>query len=138
LKRTTHGLALALLLVLIGLAMFTWKVRAFGFPIMPDETSVLWSVQAQIVAEPGDAALKIEMQLPTRTPGFSLTDEHFISRGFGLAVDDDAWQRTAIWTLRRASNRQTLFYRAVFFPPPPPPSLDSRALQRLKNHFRQP
>jgi len=115
LKRTTHGLALALLLVLIGLAMFTWKVRAFGFPIMPDETSVLWSVQAQIVADPGDAALKIEMQLPTRTPGFSLTDEHFISRGFGLAVDDDAWQRTAIWTLRRASNRQTLFYRAVFF-----------------------
>lgn len=114
-NRTTHGLALALLLVLAGLALFIWKVQAFGFPITPDETSSVWTVQAQIVVDPGDAALKVEMKLPTRTLGFALTDEHFISRGFGVAVDDDVWQRTATWSQRRAAGRQTVFYRGVFY-----------------------
>ena len=135
-NRTTHGLALAVFLILAGLAFFIWKVMAFGFPITPDETSSVWTVQAQIVVDPGDAAVKVEMQLPTRTPGFALTDEHFISRGFGVAVDDDAWQRSATWSQRRASRQQTLFYRGVFYQNdramdiaptpsfPNPPSLD--------------
>ncbi|MBY6205518.1 inactive transglutaminase family protein [Halomonas denitrificans] len=114
-SRATHGLILATLLVLAGLAIFTWKVGAFGFPVTPDETSSVWTVQAQIEVDPGDAALKVDLKLPTRTPGYDLTDEHFISRGFGVAVDDDPWQRSASWTQRRAANRQTLFYRSVFY-----------------------
>lgn len=114
-SRANHGLALAVLLVLAGLAIFAWKVSAFGFPVKPDETSSVWTVQAQIEVDPGDAALKVDMKLPTRTPGFDLIDEHFISRGFGVAVDDDAWQRSVSWSQRRASNRQTLFYRSVFY-----------------------
>jgi hypothetical protein len=130
-NRATHGLGLALVLVLVGLAIFTWKVRTFGFPVMPDETSSVWTVQAQIEVDPGEAAVKVAMQLPTRTPGYALTDEHFISRGFGVAVDDDPWQRIATWSQRRTSEAQNLFYRGVFFedvrprelaPDPPFPS----------------
>ncbi len=114
-KRSTHGLTLALFLVLAGLAIFAWKVRAFGFPVFPDETSVVWTVQAQISVDPGPGAMKVAMQLPTRTPGYALSDEHFISRGFGTAVDDDRWQRELTWSVRRAAKEQTLYYRGVFF-----------------------
>ncbi len=114
-KRLTHGLVLAIALVLIGLAIFTWKVRTFGFPVAPEETSAVWTVQAQLRVDPGQGAMKVALKLPTRTPGFALSDEHFISRGFGTAVDDDPWQRVLTWSVRRASESQALFYRGVFF-----------------------
>ena len=114
-KRGTHGVMLAVALILIGLAIFAWKVRAFGFPVMPEEKSEVWTVQVELPVDPGNGPVKVSMKLPTRTPGYALSDEHFISRGFGVAVDDDEWQRTANWSIRRASRDQSLYYRAVFF-----------------------
>lgn len=114
-KRVIHGLILAGVLVLIGLSLFAWKVNAFGFPVLPDEMSEVWTVQAQIPVTPGPGSLKVALKLPTRTPGFALSDEHFVSRGFGLSIDDDEWQRTANWAIRRAGKEQSLYYRAVFF-----------------------
>ncbi|MDX1461197.1 MAG: inactive transglutaminase family protein, partial [Xanthomonadales bacterium] len=74
-----------------------------------------WVVQAQLVVEGTGSAMKVAMQLPTRTPGFGLSDEHFISRGFGLSVDEDEWQRSANWAIRRVNGERSLYYRGVFF-----------------------
>lgn len=114
-KRTTHGVALSVILILVGLGIFLWKVERFGYPVFPDETSEVYSVQAQLLLDPGPGATKLSLKLPTRTPGYALSDEHFISRGFGAAVDEDPWQRVLTWSVRRAEDPQALFYRAVFF-----------------------
>lgn len=114
-RRAVHGLALAGVLVALGLGLFAWKVLSFGFPVQPDATSEVWTVQTQLTVDPGPGSLKVTMLLPTRTPGYGLSDEHFISRGFGLAVDEGPWQRTATWAIRRASKTQSLYYRGVYF-----------------------
>lgn len=114
-KRAVHGMTLALVLMALGLGIFAWKVSSFGFPVKPDETSQVWVVQAHLAVDPGPGSLKVSLKLPTRTPGFALSDEHFISRGFGLAVDDQPWQRTATWAIRRATGERSLYYRGVYF-----------------------
>lgn len=114
-RRAVHGLALAGVLVALGLSLFAWKILSFGFPVQPDATSEVWTVQAQLTVDPGPGSLKVTMLLPTRTPGYGLSDEHFISRGFGLAVDEGPWQRTATWAIRRAGKTQSLYYRGVYF-----------------------
>ncbi|NNE06598.1 MAG: inactive transglutaminase family protein [Xanthomonadales bacterium] len=108
-------MVLALVLIALGLGLFAWKVSSFGFPVKPEETSEVWVVQAHVAVDPGAGSLKVSMQLPTRTPGYGLSDEHFISRGFGLAVDDKPWQRTATWAIRRAGSERSLYYRGVYF-----------------------
>ncbi len=124
--RATHGIALSAALILVGLGIFLWKVERFGYPVFPDETSDVYSVQAQLLLDPGPGATKISLKLPTQTPGFALSDEHFISRGFGAAIDDDPWQRVLTWSIRRADESQALFYRAVFFASDKPAELAPR------------
>lgn len=114
-RRATHGVALAMLLILAGLAIFSWKVNTFGYPVFPDESSHVWTVQALVPVSRGGNAIKVDLQLPTRTPGYAISDEHFISRGFGVALDEDPWQRTATWSIRRSDSLKKLYYRAVFF-----------------------
>jgi hypothetical protein len=114
-RRAVHGLALAGVLAALGIGLFAWKVVSFGFPVQPDATSEVWTVQAQLTVDPGPGSLKVTMLLPTRTPGYGLSDEHFISRGFGLAIDEGPWQRTATWAIRRTSKTQSLYYRGVYF-----------------------
>lgn len=114
-KAASHGLVLAAVLVVAGLSLFAWKVREYGYPVMPEESSDVWTVQAHLPVEPGESSVKVTMHLPTRTPGFALSDEHLISRGFGSAIDEDEWQRTVTWSIRRASDPRSLYYRGVFF-----------------------
>ncbi len=151
-SRATHGITLSVILILVGTAIFLWKVERFGYPVFPDETSDVYSVQAQLLVDPGQGATKISLKLPTRTPGFALSDEHFISRGFGAAIDEDPWQRVLTWSVRRASDPQALFYRAVFFTSdapvelapkprfPPPPVLEEpfqTALEEIVAEVRE-
>lgn len=114
-KRSRHWQLLAFGLVIIGLAIFAYKAKELKYPIWPSETSDIWTVQARVQVAPGSGPVKVDMKLPTRTPHYANSNENFVSRGFGLSIDDDAWQREANWAIRRAQGDQALYYRAVFY-----------------------
>ena len=131
-----HLYGLTALLTAIGLGVFIYKAAVLGFPLLPQTETRVWTVQARFSVEAGRRPVKAVLQIPNGQPGFSILDENFVSRGYGLTLgegeDDDA--REARWAIRRAAGRHTLYYRAVIYadedqgltdmpPPPAPPVL---------------
>jgi hypothetical protein len=131
-----HIYFVAAVLTALSLSLFAYKVRVLDFPLRPLEERQVWNIEAAVSFEPGPAAVKATLRLPTLTPGFSVLDENFISRGFGVSTRMTPDGREAQWAVRQASGAQTLYYRALVYkdpqrivedttPPfPPRPELD--------------
>ena len=114
-RQTLHWSLLAAALVLLGLGLTWYKSSQLGFPLQPNQVEEAWTVQAQLQMRAGSGPIRVEFLLPQSTPGLGRLRESFISRGYGLAVDESASERVANWTVRRATGQQSLFYQAVFF-----------------------
>lgn len=110
-----HIYVLSAVLALIGLALFAYKAQVLGFPLQPQEQTRVWTIEAAVRFDPGPAAVKATLRIPSLTPGYSILDENFISRGFGHAVRNVPAGRESQWTLRQASGPQTLYYRAQVY-----------------------
>lgn len=131
-----HIYVLSAVLSLLAIALFVYKARVLGFPLTPQAETQVWNIEAAVSFEPGPAAVKATLRIPSLTPGFALLDENFVSRGFGLTTRNAPAGREAQWALRQASGPQTLYYRALVYrdeahiaedttPPfPAPPVLD--------------
>ena len=130
-----HLYTLAAVLTALALALFAYKARVLGFPLVPEEQTEIWTIEAAVNFDPGPAAVKATLRIPGLTPGFALLDENFVSRGFGLTTRNIPAGREAQWAVRQASGRQALYYRALIYrdsriaedttPPfPAPPVLD--------------
>lgn len=117
-KRAAHWLTLALVLTFVGLGLAAWKVYVFGYPLKPAKTDQSWTVQARVELRSGPGPVKVMLKLPAQSPGLGRLQEDFISRGFGLSVQEERWSREATWAVRRTSGRQTLYYRGIFYPDP--------------------
>jgi hypothetical protein len=113
-----HIYVLSALLTVLSLALFLYKARVLGFPVSPEEETQIWNIEAALTFDPGPAAVKATLRIPSLTPGFSILDENFVSRGFGLTTRTAPAGREAQWTLRQASGRQTLYYRALVYRDP--------------------
>lgn len=113
--RRLHLPLLILLLTGLSLGIFHHKVRNLGFPVLPSQTTDNWIVEARIAFEPTGGALTARVFLPHDPPGFALLDEHFVSRGYGLATGIDGENREATWTTRSPSGRQVVYYRATVY-----------------------
>ncbi|HEX7117076.1 MAG TPA: inactive transglutaminase family protein [Steroidobacter sp.] len=139
-----HIYLLSVVLTAIGLGLFFYKAKVLGFPLTAEEETRIWNVEAAVRFEPGPAAVKATLRIPSLTPGFGILDETFVSRGFGLATRSVPAGREAQWTIRQTSGPQTLYYRAVVFrdeqrmvedttPPfPPAPQLDEASQVALE------
>jgi hypothetical protein len=131
-----HLYLLTGLLTIIGLGVFVYKAAVLGFPLLPAAETRVWTVQARFSIEAGRVPVKAVLQIPNGQPGYAILDENFVSRGYGLTLgeQEENGGREARWAIRRASGRQTLYYRAVVYsdesrmltdlpPPPSPPVL---------------
>ncbi len=114
-RRSRFFIISALLLIAFGLGLAAWKVNVYGYPLTPGVTGESWTVQARVRVEPGDGPVAVTLTLPSATPGFGRLQEDFVSRGFGLDVQERPYLRKATWTIRRVSGAQNLYYRAQFF-----------------------
>jgi hypothetical protein len=109
-----HLAILASLLAAAGFALFLYKWLALGFPLTPGTQTHLWNIESRIVFDADGGPVKATLTIPRNTRNFQVIDEHFVSQGFGLAtaVRDDG-NREAVWSMRDAKGRHTLYYRAV-------------------------
>jgi hypothetical protein len=137
-----HLFLLTALLTVVGLGVFLYKAAVLGFPLVPEAETKVWTVQARFSIQAGRQPVKAVLQIPNGQPGFSILDENFVSRGYGLTLgeQEDGGGREARWAIRQAAGRQTLYYRAVVYAdegrhltdmPAPPVTFTAAVLRRL-------
>lgn len=111
-----HLYVLSAVLTVAGLAVFGYKAVVLGFPLVPEEQADVWTLQARFTIEARNGPVRAVLQIPDEPPGFTALDENFVSRGYGLTLRERPTGREAVWTIRRATGHQTLYYRAVIVP----------------------
>ncbi len=112
-KRNSQWVSLSLLLIALGGLIFTYKVVRLGYPPYPNMESAAWTLQAKLELTPKTGAVRASLALPARPTGFTLAQENFVSRGFGLTVKDGEFSRKADWAIRRLREPKTLYYRVL-------------------------
>ena len=103
--------ALAALLAIIGLAVFSYKWWALGFPLTANQETPVWTIEASINFDPGPGSIRATLNVPTLTPGFGTLPSNQVSRGYGFSTNLSSGGREAQWTIRRADGPQTIYYR---------------------------
>lgn len=101
---------LAAALCITALLTMNIKHRELGLPFSPDQTSATWTIEARASFR-GDGRVKLSWALPEDPPGFTILDEDFVIRDYGLAQERVDGQRRALLSARRAFGPQALYYR---------------------------
>jgi hypothetical protein len=102
---------LAALLTVIGLSVFAYKWQVLGFPLTEDQDKPVWTIESSMQFDSGPGTIKVQLHIPTLTPGFRMLNENSVSRGYGFSINYGSGGREAQWTIRRADGRQTIYYR---------------------------
>jgi hypothetical protein len=98
---------------MLGSLIIAYKVVRLGFPAKPDQTSEQWLVQARLEIQAVEGPVRASLLLPVRSTGFTVSNEDFISRGFGLNIEEELFRRQADWAIRSLPDTKTLYYRAT-------------------------
>ena len=114
--RKTHLIVLVFLLTLAGGGLFVYKWHVLQYPLVADFEAPVWSVQARVSFTNEQGPALVNLLLPAGNEGFTLLDESFVSKGYGLTLDEDEGQRVARWAKRRTQGSQVLYYRCLLFP----------------------
>ena len=113
-KNKRHLYTLVLSLVLSGLGLFAYKALVLQFPLVPDTLALIWNLEVHASFTAQDKPIKMGIYIPRNTAQYVILDENFISQGYGLiTTTPDEGNRQAIWSIRKASGKQSLYYRAV-------------------------
>jgi hypothetical protein len=107
----THLYVLACILAAVGLGLFLYKALALHFPLTPQAESYTWHVEAKLNFTPGKGPVKVSLFIPRSSRRYAITNEAFVSRGYGLITAHEGVNRQATWSTRRARGLQALYYR---------------------------
>ncbi|RMG43034.1 MAG: hypothetical protein D6719_04610 [Candidatus Dadabacteria bacterium] len=125
-----HLLLVTGFLTACAISLFYYKAFILRFPILPDEESQAWIVEAHISFNARGRSVMAELFIPKNYDQFLIMDESFISRGYGLSTHTENLNRKALWSIRKAYGRQGLYYRAIVHRNPVEPQ--KRRLKRPK------
>jgi uncharacterized protein with transglutaminase domain len=123
---------LAAFLAIVGLSVFMYKWQALDFPASRNQETSVWTIESSIHFDSGPGSIKVNLLIPTLTPGFRMLNENSVSRGYGFSLNYGSGGREAQWAIRRADGPQTIYYRTSVYedqdlrqsdttPPFPPP-----------------
>ena len=111
-KRHLYLLAFAIFAVATAAIVYKWQV--LKFPLQPDQTVQVWTVQAHVEFQPQRRANALTLQLPFLTPGWIVLDERYVARGYSRIPEREPQGREVQWATRNAVGEQDLYYRATF------------------------
>ncbi len=105
---------LVLVLVCVGVALSWYRHYVFNVPWVPGEQQQVWSVEARIEFVGDGSPAIVSFSVPDSQSGFKRLSEYTASPGYGLAFIERVGARKAEWSVREASGKQILYYRAEF------------------------
>ncbi len=109
-----HVKVLALTLLLVGAGSTAWQIFALNIPVSAETTEPVWVIDAKLsFTARENSPVKVQMYLPPSWSKFITLDESFISRNYGVNIDELPHNRRAVWSARRATGQQQLFYRLM-------------------------
>ncbi|MFI8382341.1 inactive transglutaminase family protein [Pseudomonas sp. NPDC079086] len=111
---TLHLKVLVILLVSLGILITAYQIFILGIPMTEDETDDLWNIDAKVEfqASPREP-VKLQMFVPPLAQDYVSLNESFISNNYGVSINRADGNRKVTWSARRASGKQTLYYRLV-------------------------
>jgi len=107
-----------LLLLVAGFGLTLYKHFALGFPLWPGERTQVWTIEAKIEFLAQGEPAQVSFALPHQPPGLVILDEDFASPNYGFAELNQLGQRRAQWSTRRATEKQTVYYRLDVYEKP--------------------
>lgn len=111
---TLHLKILITVLVAIGIGSTLYQIFALGIPMTEAETDDLWNIDARVeFVASGREPVKVQMFVPPLNQQFVSLNESFISNNYGVSINRNDGNRRVTWSSRRASGKQTLYYRLV-------------------------
>jgi|TARA_R110002126_G_scaffold110918_2_gene248590 hypothetical protein len=113
-SRQHHLYALIGTLFFLGIAIFLYRHLALDVPLTETETVNSWMVEANLrfTAE-RNRPVQAHMTIPYMPPSLVILDEYFVSQNYGVTTNLNADNREAVWSLRRGSGPQSLYYRVI-------------------------
>lgn len=105
---------LFVLLIACGLGLIYAKHNGLGVPLLPDQESMLWAVEARVEFEGKGKSARVDLDIPDKLGKFLRIDELFISRKYGTKIEDDDKDRRVEWSTRNTKGLQRLYYRIEF------------------------
>lgn len=115
-----HLILLTLILTILGLWGFLYKWLVLDLPLTPSGTSTVWTVETRINFDASGAPVKVSFSIPPEQMDFQRLSENFVSRNYGSSITKKDDNRIATLSIRRATDAQTLYYRASFYDDPNP------------------
>lgn len=112
-KRHLYGLIITLFVV--GMSFFLYRHFMLDVPLTESETVNSWMIEANLrfTAEK-NMPVKASFTIPYMPPYFAILDEYFVSHNYGVTTSLNGYTRRAVWSLRRSTGPQSLYYRAIF------------------------
>ncbi|MFO7602917.1 MAG: inactive transglutaminase family protein [Gammaproteobacteria bacterium] len=103
-------------LCLLATALFLYKTLVLKFPLSSHAQAQVWNIEVRLHYAPSEGPAKIQLQIPRSNSRFAISDEQFISSGYGLGIRQAGVNRQASWTLRQPAGEQVLYYKAAIRP----------------------
>ncbi|CDF83299.1 inactive transglutaminase family protein [Pseudomonas sp. QL9] len=101
-------------LVLLGISITAYQIFVLGIPMTEAETEDLWNIDARVSFEAAPKTpVKVQMFVPPLTQDYTSLNESFVSNNYGVSINRSDGNRKVTWSSRRASGKQTLYYRLV-------------------------
>jgi len=113
-SQSLHLAVLVILLAVIGVGVTVYQIFVLQIPLTEHETDHLWNIEAKIEFQASsDVPIKTKLYVPPLDSRFVSVSESFISKDYGVTVDQEEDNRQITWSARRVTGEQTLFYRLV-------------------------
>jgi hypothetical protein len=98
-----------LVLVLLGLAIFGWKVVAYHLPVLPTDPEGVWRVDLEVTVRGNGDRGSVRAPLPSTGPGQEVYDERSSADRLLFSIRTQDGQRTAIWRGRLTGVRDLAY-----------------------------
>ncbi|MDF1677747.1 MAG: inactive transglutaminase family protein [Legionellaceae bacterium] len=114
-SRTRHLCGLIVVLLVLGVGIFLYRALVLDVPFTATKTVNSWMVEANLrfTAE-RNRPVQARFTIPYMPPHLAILDEYFVSQNYGVMTNLIGDNRQAVWSLRRSSGPQSLYYRAIF------------------------
>lgn len=110
-----HLYGLIIVLFVAGLSIFYYRHYVLQVPFTDTETVNSWTVEATLHFQAEKKVpVKASFFIPFMPPNFAILDEYFVSPNYGVTTNLVDNNRQTVWSQRRASGSQSLYYRAIF------------------------
>jgi len=111
-----HLYWLAGTICLIGLVIFFYKAMILKLPLVSEAQIQKWDIEVKINYKPVEGPVKVRLFVPHSNKRTSITDEQFVSPGYGLGVKLSEGNRQAVWSSRTVKGVQVLYYKCTVRP----------------------